>query len=165
MTSPSTLLTVDIEYTNIHNTDECLVWVPELTILSLACMMFCWWGQILDVERHSRAASWSCAPYPVQRISQAHLTCMQMWFVKQLSNPSKASHLPHHLKKTCCSDVIPCTYLVISSLTWKKTDVVIRGPNDDVSRKSHTVIQELDMWQWMDKHAYARSISLYCEIQ
>jgi len=30
MTSPSTLLTVDIEYTRIHNFEECLVWVPEL---------------------------------------------------------------------------------------------------------------------------------------
>ena len=33
MTFPSTLLTVDIEYTNIHITDECLVWVPELNTL------------------------------------------------------------------------------------------------------------------------------------
>ena len=30
MTYPPTLLSVDIEYTNIHDTDACLVWVPEL---------------------------------------------------------------------------------------------------------------------------------------
>lgn len=30
MTSPPTQLLVDIEYTNIHDTDACLVWVPDL---------------------------------------------------------------------------------------------------------------------------------------
>jgi hypothetical protein len=30
MTSPPTHLMVDMEYTNIHDTDACLVWVPDL---------------------------------------------------------------------------------------------------------------------------------------